>query len=109
MYIRVTDPSQVHSIVAWFDGLTRSSHAPANWVCAGGYAENVTFTFRNASGHALATASSAPAGTGYCSPIQFGVGAQPQKFLYDADRANPLIGRVQQLLGVQFQVRVYYG
>jgi hypothetical protein len=107
--VRVTDPSQVERIVSWFDGLTKNSHLPANAGCAGGEAANVSFTFRGASGNVLATANSSPGTAWSCDPIHLAVGGRPEAFLYDARRADSLIGRVQQLLRVKFRVMVYLG
>jgi len=107
--LRVTDPDQVAQIAALFNGLTRNTHLTATATCQGGPALTVGFTFRGASGDRLATANSAPAPTGRCDPIQLDVGAQPEKFLYDASRYHSLIRRVEQLLGVKFQLWLFYG
>jgi hypothetical protein len=107
--LRVTNPTQVNSVVAWFNGLTRLSQAPANMMCAGGSVANIVFTFRGAGGAGLATANSSPTPTGFCNPIHFTVGAKPQAFLYDPSGVHPLISRVEELVGVKFAPSVHLG
>jgi hypothetical protein len=110
---RVTDPAEVKSVVAWFDGLERNPRTVTihgrQLVCAGGPAESVAFTFRGANGRALARAFSAPGVAEYCDPIQLTAGTHRASFLVDANRASSLIGRVQGLLGVTFASTGYYG
>jgi hypothetical protein len=51
---RVTDPSEVKSIIDWFNGLRPPGKV--NYGCAGGLGADVTFTFRSPSGAELAKA-----------------------------------------------------
>jgi hypothetical protein len=112
--LRVTDPSKVDRITAWFNGLDRQPTSVKvhghKLGCAGGYGGDVTFTFRAASGAALAKADSDGRTAWYCDPIQLTVGAQRASFLVDRNPTsslvdpNPthsLVGRVQHLLGVK--------
>jgi len=105
--LRVTDPSQLKQIVGWFNGLT--STRPGSPACAGGYAATVSFTFRGASGVALATANSSPLPTGSCDPVSFKVGAKPHTFLFDPSGASSFITRVRQLLGISRTFELYRG
>jgi hypothetical protein len=105
--LRVTDPSQVKQIVGWFNGLT--ANRPGSSGCAGGYAPNVSFTFRGASGRALATAYSSPLPTGSCDPIYFKAGAKPHASLFDPNDASSFITRVRQLLGISRTSAQYRG
>ena len=104
---RITDPSQVKRITSWFNSLKRPVAAP--YICAGGPAHSVRFTFRSANRADLATAYSAPALAGPCDPIQFTAGGQPETALVDRNQATALIHRVQRLLGVKFHNDLYYG
>jgi hypothetical protein len=110
---RVTDPTQVDRIVAWFDGLAKEPRTVkvrgVTLGCIGGPAENVSFTLRGENGSALAKASGAPGVAEYCNPIQFTAGTRPANFLIDPNRASSLMGRVQGLLGVSFVSDVYLG
>jgi hypothetical protein len=103
----ITDPSQVKRITGWFDSL--QPPGKTSYVCAGGPAASVGFTFRSANGAELAKAYSAPAPAGPCDTIQFAVDGQREMFLVDSNRATPLIHRVQRLLRVKFHNDVYYG
>jgi hypothetical protein len=106
---RVTDPSQVTRITAWFDSL--KPPGKVSYVCAGGPAETVRFTFRSANGDELATAYSAPLRAGHCDMIGFIVGAQRERetFLIDSSHGPSLIHRVQRLLRVKFPNNLYLG
>jgi len=112
---RVIDPSQVSQMVAWFNDLKRNTklsplHNGQHYLCAGGYALNVTFTFRSASGAELATANSAPLrAASYCSPVLLNRAGQPQTYLVDRNSANGFVGRVGRLVGVKFRGLVYNG
>jgi hypothetical protein len=108
---RVTDPSQVTRITAWFDSLRPPGPTPPHTGCAGGPAETVRFSFRSANGHELATAYSAPVRADRCDTIGFIVGGQREKetFLVDSKQGSALIDRVQQLLGVKFPNDLYLG
>ncbi len=119
----ITAPSQVNRVVAWFNGLHRDPSTVRihgmQLGCAGGPAESVMFTFRDASGNVLAKAYSAPGVASYCDPIQFAVGAHRANFLIDGTSPNfligrvkgtkSLIGRVERLLGVKFPFAGYLG
>jgi hypothetical protein len=106
---RVTDPSQVTRITAWFNSLRPP--AKVSYACAGGPAETVRFTFRSVNGDALATAYSAPLRAGPCDTIGFIVGEQREgeTFLTDSSHGPSLIHRVQRLLGVKFPDDLYLG
>jgi hypothetical protein len=106
---RVTDPSQVRLITAWFDSLMPPGKV--SYGCAGGPAETVRFTFRSANGDELATAYSAPLRADHCDMIGFIVGGQleKEKFLIDSSHGPSLIHRVQRLLGVKFSNDLYLG
>ncbi len=126
--LRITDPSQVARIAAWFNALVRSPREKPRMSdgdtggCTGGPAADVAFTFRGANGAGLATANSTPDTAWYCEPIQFTAGARPRAFLLDGfarrigdgserltrEHASSLIGRVERLLGVKFTPHIYY-
>lgn len=105
--LRVIDPSQVKQIVGWFNGLT--ANRPGSPGCLGGYAATVSFTFRSASGVALATANSSPLPTGSCDPVFFKAGAKPHALLFDPRGASSFITRVRQLLGISRTFVLYGG
>ena len=104
---RVIDPSQVKRITGWFDSLRPPGRT--SYLCAGGPALSVRFTFRSANGDELAKAYSAPARAGPCDTIEFTVGGQSEMFLVDSNQATPLIRRVQRMLGVKFHDDLYLG
>ena len=109
---RIPDPAEVKQVIAWFDGLHRVREVKIHGVelgCAGGYAANVVFTFRGATGNKLATATGTPGVAWACGTIQFAAGAHSTTFLVDGNgaprdvtSANSVMGRVQKLLGVKF-------
>lgn len=103
---RITDPAQVKSIVGWFDSLERPRKT--NVGCAGGFALDVTFTFRSPNGEELASANGPPATAGTCDPIHFTVRGRGRQetFLVDGNPGSALIGRVKRLLGPRFQPAV---
>jgi hypothetical protein len=103
---RVTDPSQVARLVAWFDAL-KPAGGNSNIVCAGGLSADVTFIFRSASGAKLASAFAPPAPAGNCDPIHFDRPGRQEAFLVDG-RGKPLIRRVERLLGPGFRPVVGY-
>lgn len=127
--IRITDPSQVAHVTAWFNALVLRSPHPMRMSdgdmgggCTGGPAPDVAFTFRGANGEELAKANSTPGTAWYCEAIQFTAGAHPTAGLVDRfarrvadgseilDRkhASSFIGRVERLLGVRFRSHIYY-
>jgi len=103
----ITDPSQVKRITGWFDSL--KPPGTTSYICAGGPALSVSFTFRSANGAELAKAYSPPAPAGPCDTIQFTAAGQPETFLVDSNQVTPLIHRVQRLLGVKFHNDGYLG
>ena len=110
---RVTDPSQVKSIIDWFSALRPPGKT--NYACAGGFAADVRFTFRSASGTELARANSPPAAAIPCNPVHFLIRGQQETFLVDGDLPHSVnlrttfIGRVERLIGTKFHADVYLG
>jgi hypothetical protein len=103
---RITDPAQVKSIIGWFDSLERPGNKEI--ACAGGYALDVTFTFRASNGAELASANSPPATADSCDPIHLTIRGQREKFLVDGNQGLALIDRVKRLLGPRFRPAIGY-
>jgi hypothetical protein len=106
--LRVTDPTQVDKIAAWFNGLTPNARGVTRF-CASVPGSNVNFMFRGANGDPLAEANTIPGPTRVCDPVQFFTRVGVETLLYDPDRASSLMGRVEKLLGVEFRSNAYYG
>jgi hypothetical protein len=104
---RVTDSSQVKSVIDWFDSL--KPPGKTSYGCAGGPASEVTFTFRSANGAELAKAYSAALAAASCDPIHLTVHGQQETFLVDSNQKMALINRVGRLLGIKFRQHGYLG
>ena len=103
---KITDPSQVKSIIGWFNSLKQPGKSSI--VCAGGYAANVTFTFRSPNGAELASANSPPATAGNCDPVHLTIHGQQETFLVDSNQGMALIDNVKRLLGPRFRPAIGY-
>ena len=102
----ITAPSQVKTIIAWFD--TLKEPGKSNIACAGGYAADVTFTFRSPNGAEMATANSPPATAGNCDPIHLTVRGHQETLLVDSNPRMSLIDCVKRLLGPRFRPAIGY-
>ncbi len=97
----VRDAAKVARTTRWFDALAPAPHVTVG--CMAILSTRIAFVFRDASGHALATAAVPSQGTSTCNPIEFTRGAQQTALVDKRFGKYAFASRVQRLLGVCFR------
>jgi hypothetical protein len=97
----VRDAAKIARIVRWFDALAPAPHVTVG--CMAILSTRIAFVFRDAGGHALATASVPSQGTSTCNPIEFTRGARQTALVDRRFGKYALAARVERLLGVCFR------
>jgi hypothetical protein len=98
--VRVHGGAKVARIIRWFDALPISPPG-VHLMCLGGVPDDITLSFRNASGAVLAHASVPQSNAAACDPIGFKIGSHTQRPLIDGFTHRSFTSRVGQLLGLQ--------
>ncbi len=94
---QVTDPTQVRTIVRWFDRLEIAQQLYLYLGCPPSREPSFGFVFRGAHGATLARAS-VPEFSSYCSAAMYSIGGHAEKSLLGGN----IVYRVQELIGANW-------